>query len=288
MFLFFSWDDTNAAFSFSDDVYIIGNDLVLDANDGGGNIDITFGAINNERLRWSTTNSRFEFNDELRVSDLYVDGADIWLDDDNAGVGNNIDIIATQGTDNDGALRYNATGNEWTLSNDGGAYQTIATGGTATKYLWLEINGAVKTSASNGTVNSGTSPAIQFDSSGNSRIAYAFPVPDDWESGTDIEIEVFWSPEDANAGNIYFTMDYQSWGDGETISGSTSLNSTEAAPAVTLQLTRFTFTIPAAAVAADDMVNIQVSREPGNAADTYANNINVQMLRINYTGKKID
>ena len=165
-------------------------------------------------------------------------------------------------------------------------WNVLQSGTTGAKYLWLDIHGAVRTSAGAGTVNGGTSPAINFDAGGNSRMSYSFPIPDDWEPGTDLEFEAFWSPEDATSGNVYFELDYQSWADGETISGSTTLTSTEAAPGTALELTRFTFTIPATALAADDMVNIRFSREAGNVADTYANDINIQMLRINYTGKK--
>lgn len=171
-------------------------------------------------------------------------------------------------------------------SSGAAVWNLIQSGITSTKYMWLDIGGAIRTSATTGSINGGTSPAINFNIADNSRMRYSFPVPDDWESGTDIEVEIFWSPEDATAGNIYFELDYQSWADGETISGATTLTSTEATPGTTLELTRFVFTIPTAALAADDMINIRLSREPGNAADTYANDINIQMLRINYTSKK--
>ena len=166
-------------------------------------------------------------------------------------------------------------------------WNSIQSGATGTKYMWLDIGGAIRTSAAMGSINGGTSPAVDFDAVDNSRMRYSFPVPDDWEPGTNLEVEVFWSPEDATAGNVYFQLDYQSWADGETISGATTLSSAQAAAGTALELTRFIFTIPAAALAADDMVNIRLSREPGNGSDPYANDINIQMLRINYTGKKL-
>lgn len=202
-------------------------------------------------------------------------------------------IIDLQGTGDlqiqDGGVNFAVfdDSGDVTFSNNLTVNGSITTNTTATKYLWLDIAGAVRTSASTGSVNSGTSPVIRFDGTNNSRARWSFPIPDDWESGTDIEIEVFWSPEDGTAGNVYYELDYQSWASGETISGATTLNSIEAAPGTTLQLDSFTFTIPNTALASDDMVNIRASREPGNAADTYAGDINIHMIRINYSGKKL-
>ncbi len=48
------------------------------------------------------------------------------LDQDNVSTGVDVDLIAEQGTDNDGILRYNATTNRWEFSNDGGSFQSIA------------------------------------------------------------------------------------------------------------------------------------------------------------------
>jgi fibronectin-binding autotransporter adhesin len=54
------------------------------------------------------------------------------LDADNTGAGADVDIVANQGSDYDGTLRYNATSNKWEISNDGGAFTAISTNGSAT------------------------------------------------------------------------------------------------------------------------------------------------------------
>lgn len=52
---------------------------------------------------------------------------DFTIDSHNEGAGNNIDIIANQGTDPDGILRYKAGSDEWRMSNDGGLnFEVIA------------------------------------------------------------------------------------------------------------------------------------------------------------------
>ena len=212
-----------------------------------------------------------------------TDSETFTIDEDDTG--GNLSLVF--GTTLNESITWNSTLTRFEISDDLHATGSISTDSTATKYLWLDINGAVRTSAGTGSVNSGTSPVIRFDGTDNSRARWSFPVPDDWESGSDIEIEVFWSPEDGTAGNVYYELDYQSWASGETISGSTTLTSTEAAPGTTLELDSFTFTIPNTALSADDMVNIRVSREPGNVADTYASDVNIHLIRINYTGKKL-
>jgi hypothetical protein len=51
----------------------------------------------------------------------------ILLDSDNTGSGADVDIIANQGSDNEGIIRYNSTSNSWELSNDGGVFDELAT-----------------------------------------------------------------------------------------------------------------------------------------------------------------
>ena len=51
------------------------------------------------------------------------------LDADNTGTAINCGIIANQGSSQDGTIRYNASSNQWEISNNGGAYSAIGTGG---------------------------------------------------------------------------------------------------------------------------------------------------------------
>ncbi|MBN2307263.1 hypothetical protein JXD20_04730 [Candidatus Peregrinibacteria bacterium] len=248
------------------DVGTTSNTFTIDSDGDGTDITLQFGGTLTESLFWDNSESAFVLTDSLNIIDDLTIGA-------------SAETITNPA--------FTLDGNDVFIEDSLGVKGPIYTDATATKYVWLDINGAVRTSAAAGTVNSGTSPAVNFDAGGNSRMSYSFPIPDDWQSGTDLQVEVFWSPEDVTAGNVYFELDYQSWANGETISGATTLNSTQAAPGTALELTRFTFTIPAAALDADDMVNIRLSREAGNVANTYTNDINILMLRLNYTGKKL-
>ena len=70
----FSYDLANSRFNFDDDVYVEGNvsldgDLLLDADNTGGNVTIQFGSTLAEVILWDSGNSRFNISD-----DTYIDG----------------------------------------------------------------------------------------------------------------------------------------------------------------------------------------------------------------------
>lgn len=99
------------------------NTLILDYDDTGGDVTVQFGSTLGEQLFWDNTNTQFTFTD-----DLALEGNNITLDSDNTGAGADVNIIAEQGADNNGVIRYNATTNQWELSNDGAAFEAIASG----------------------------------------------------------------------------------------------------------------------------------------------------------------
>jgi hypothetical protein len=164
-----------------------------------------------------------------------------------------------------------------------------ATSVTGDKYLWVDIAGGIRTSATTGTVASTNSPVIQFDGVNASNSRWSFPVPDDWQAGTNINVDVFWSPSDATAGNLVFSLIYAGFSSGTTVAAGSfaTLSNTVAAPGVMLQLNSTTFAMNGASLAANQMVDINLLRDPTVGADTYAGNANIQMVRIRYTGKKL-
>ncbi len=106
------------------------NSLIIDFDDTGGDITLQFGNTLNEQFFWDNSNTRFTVTDDLKVQgNVAIDGTDIFLDDNNVGSGANVNIIANQGSDSDGTLRYNATDNRWEISNDGGSFNALATAG---------------------------------------------------------------------------------------------------------------------------------------------------------------
>ena len=83
--------------------------------------------------------------DSILVMDLRVNGnveqngTTFTLDADNAGAGATVEIVANQGSDADGVLRYNTTLNEWEFTDNGGTnYNSLVYG---TEFNLFEDNG---------------------------------------------------------------------------------------------------------------------------------------------------
>ncbi|MBU1938297.1 hypothetical protein KKA04_01045 [Patescibacteria group bacterium] len=114
---------------------------VDDTVGAGGTIDLTFGTTLAQFLRFDVTSDWFEFSNDLLVNgDISQNGNILTMDTDNVGVGADVDIVANQGADNDGTLRYNATTNRWEISNDAGAFNKIIAGTVP----WSDIESRVK------------------------------------------------------------------------------------------------------------------------------------------------
>lgn len=248
------------------------NSFILDNDDTGGNVFLQFGATLAETLTWNNATTTFELSDGLNLADdLTVGGA--------------TETISDAG--------FVLNGDDVFIADSLGVEGAIYTDSTATKYQFIDIFGCVRGSASAGTVGGGNSPVIRFDSGTDSQMRCSFPVPDDWQAGTDILIETYWSPSDDTAGAIDFDLEYGSFGVGETIAGGSFTDAISGASfetvATTTQLDLYELStaIPSASLALDDMVNFNLARTPGDAGDTYAADINIHMLRMSYTGKKL-
>lgn len=127
------WNINTSQFELSNNLEVqgnlssTGNKAVLDSDDSGGDISLQFGNTLGKTLEWNTAEGTFTLNDGLHLGgDLNLDGTQITLDKDNAASGNTVEIIAHQGNEPDGILRYNTTTNQWEISNNGGAFQSIA------------------------------------------------------------------------------------------------------------------------------------------------------------------
>jgi len=256
-------------------------------------------------LGTSIDTAEIELN-TIVADDINTDavGADELADDavDTAAIQNNaVDgSKLALGSDTEGDIMF-YNGTDWDRLPVGTANQVLQVNGaadapewaasTATKYQFLDIFGCVRGSASAGTVAGGNSAVVRFDGGNNSQMRCALPVPSDWQAGTDINIEVYYSPSDTSAGDVSFVLRHAAFGIGETVTNGSftdTLTGPETITASTeLDIYELTGDIPAATLAVDDMINFNLRRQPGDAADTYAGDINIHQLRISYTGKEL-
>ncbi|MDF2379571.1 MAG: hypothetical protein P1V18_05140 [Candidatus Gracilibacteria bacterium] len=105
--------------------------FTLDENQGGAqDVTLEFGNVVGETLQWDEINDYFSLSDALVVDgNVNLQGTILRLDSDEAGnPDQDIEIIASQGSENSGVLRYDDDNDRWELSNDGGAFEAILTG----------------------------------------------------------------------------------------------------------------------------------------------------------------
>lgn len=122
-------------------------------------------------------------------------------------------------------------------------------------------------------------------------IYFTFHVPKDWASGTDITLHIHWAPTDGNAGNVVWDIDYKLVADeaNEVISGA-GTNATVTDATQTLQdemLESPNFTIAAAGIALEDTIGLKVTRDTGDAADTYGAAASLVIVEIEYTSDRL-
>ncbi len=172
-----------------DDVFENGSEIFQIGSDDDATTNILsleFGGINSESITWDM--SAFKISDDLSVQgDISQDGQIITLDSDNTGVGADVDIIANQGSDNDGILRYNATDNRWEISNNGDSFDAIATG------------------SGGGTV---AMIGVFYDSAGGLDVNVATPVAIPWNQETKEDTGI---THDAVTNNSRVYMDSADW-----------------------------------------------------------------------------
>ena len=167
-----------------------------------------------------------------------------------------------------------------------------ASGADIVKYIDLDIGGGIR----NALVRLGhldDAPAVEFPyrPTGVGRVRYTASVPNDWVNGTDIIVKIFWSPKDADAGNIKWQISYKviTSGSDSVDEAKTSVSVLQAAPGVVNRLinTGNSLIIPSNKLAAGDMLIINVERDY-SASDTFESTARMHLVRLEYTGRGIE
>jgi len=261
------------------------NDIYGGVNTWTTGIDLTaatqnFNLIRGNRFVNVTTNIQDLGTDTKMGVAEHSEGGDPGVNDD---------IASGYGV---GTIWVNTTNDESFISVDstaGAAVWKSVGGATTNKDIILDINGGIRTSASIGSVGGGRSPVIRFDAGDNSRARWSFPVSSDWDGSSDFTVTVYWTPSDNGNGDVDFDLDYASFSVGDTIASGSFTDVIAGATYQTvnvntdLDLYSFTATIPAAALTVSDMIDMRLSRTPGDAGDTYASDVNIHMVKVSYT-----
>lgn len=160
------------------------------------------------------------------------------------------------------------------------------------KYIDLDIEGGIK----NGLVtytHVNDSPAISFNNYivGVGRIRYSLSIPNDWVSGTDMVVKIFWSAPNSIIGNVKWRLRYRMIESGvdnvdEAMTTITYLQSTSGVSNKLINSGN-NILINSNNINSGNILIINVERE--NAIDdTYNYEANMHLVRIEYIGKGLD
>ncbi len=275
-----------------------GNAWVIDSEDDAtGDLQLQFGSFLAETITFDSGNDWFELSNDLSLNNNQLieaeienvsalpggggglgaagEGRIVILDTlDNTAPGCTIDPFCAAGP-------YIWNGSIWLA--------LASTDSSSTKYVHLDIFGSVTESVKFGGMAGEQVGVIIFDPDGVSYMRYAVPVPDDWESGTDIVARIYWSPTDNSNGDVDFNFDFASFAVGEQM---LSTSFTDLIPAASYEtvaintqddLYSFTVDLPNASLAADDIITFRLGRNGSNAGDTYISDIYILLVRLEYT-----
>lgn len=110
--------------------------IYADDTGSGESITLQFGLQLAEYFKWDSVTENFILSDSLIVGgNIDLTENKLTFDSDNTGIGSDIRIVANQGTDLPGEIRYNATTNQWEYSNDGGDFKSFSEAGRLAPYI---------------------------------------------------------------------------------------------------------------------------------------------------------
>jgi hypothetical protein len=271
-------DGAGAGSSILDDAY----------NNDSGERTIT---VDGGDVSWDLTGANQFVIDLQATGDFIIQDAGVtfatFADNGDFNLTNNLTVGASAETIANGSFVLN--GDDVFIADSLGVEGAIYSDTGSTKYFFLDIDGGVSNSVTVGNKIGGLVPVIRLDAGGDSQVRWTFPVPDDWISGTNILATVYWSPSNTNTGNVQWEVSYASVPNADTLTGAdfTTLTPPEAANGTTDQVQLEAFTIPSGVLAADEIVFFTVNRDGGAGGDTYTGNVDIHVVRVQYTGKKI-
>lgn len=163
-----------------------------------------------------------------------------------------------------------------------------------TRYLFVNPSAMMLDTGANqdpDESSSNNAPALSFNDSENNIVRFAFPVPETYNAGTNITIEVLWTST-VTTGNVEWEIDWASIPvDGTENAGSDGTDAyIDAAPGTTgfALSTGGNLAITSATITAGDIVTVKLNRDAqvGNADDTLAGAALLLGVRINYTSTR--
>jgi hypothetical protein len=163
------------------------------------------------------------------------------------------------------------------------AESTGGTGAPGTKYLVVDIHGGADTAVIKDVNNV---PALVFEDGCSHRSKWNITIPEDYQSGTPIYVEVYWGFSGGGPANVNWIMEYKAVATGGAMGGpvgSSSFLQPVVAPGM-LYTTGTSLVIPPAGIASEQLLMIAIRRDAKDALDTLSASVYVHLVKVNYTG----
>lgn len=152
-----------------------------------------------------------------------------------------------------------------------------------TKFVLFDIHGGSDTAQLREV--DGT-PCLTFKANKEDNTAWTATIPRDYVSG-DVYVQVYWSPSNSSGGGVRWRLNYKSTASGASLAiPMTAVDFTQAAPASPdfLTTTGTSLAIPAAVIAQDRLLTVEIRRLGNHADDTHTGDAQVSIVRLRYTG----
>lgn len=155
---------------------------------------------------------------------------------------------------------------------------------TRTLYLSLPASLAAKSGTSVANTIVGLFGGVLMPDANTGILYWSVPLPDEYDSGT-ITLRIWWTTA-ATANNAKFSVALSSRAAGQDYSTTEETQTvTDAANGSASTLNVATVTFLAADFTAGDIIGIQLTRNPADAADTLGANLTIHAIDLEYTGR---
>ncbi len=155
--------------------------------------------------------------------------------------------------------------------------------GTRTAYVTIPAAGMLLSGTGVVKGFTGVFGHVVFPDANTAALYATIPLPDDYDSG-DIVFRIFWLANDTT-GDVKFTLAASCVSPaGATTAEETDTVTDTAAGTVNL-INSAAITIAAAVFTGGDLIALLLSRDPADAADTIAADVNILAVRMEYTAR---
>ncbi len=157
--------------------------------------------------------------------------------------------------------------------------------GTRTAYLDINPCYGYLSGTSVAKTTDGVFSSVLFPDANTGNMRYSFPLPNDYASG-DLTLRIFWKSA-ATAGDAYFEIEFSSVvaGVSTTALAETTPTGTSTVNGTANRINSVALTVSASFVTSGDICFLNLARVPGNAADTLGADLEVLLIRMEYTAR---